>query len=126
MSKKVLIIEDDQDTVEGMSFEFEKRNFSVKSTGKLSLARSMLVNEKFDLVILDYQLSGDITSDHLIIEFEDSVTNSNPNKKTPIIVCSGTLDPGAVKKFSHVTKHFLVKPISFSDIEDKLIRLGLI
>jgi len=56
--KKILIVEDDQDVLLGLSVRLKKNGYAVVSASDAVLAASVAVKEEPDLVILDIGLPG--------------------------------------------------------------------
>lgn len=126
MKKKILIIEDDVQLSDVLRENLVRLLFDVKVVDSVSAARFMIMNEKFDLLLMDYRLKHGLTSDKLLGDLSGKSMSKCPNEKTPIVVCSGTLDLEAVKAFQTRTADFLVKPFNFSDIEIKLNKYKLL
>lgn len=109
--KKILFVEDDEMLRTSVQEFLEKKGFMVITSDKLSDSKSKAQNMQFDLIIMDYQLKNDETTDKLIKHLKEKTALHSFNKKTPIIILSGTLDSYGVKQFATYTKNFLIKPI---------------
>lgn len=57
-SKKILIVEDDEDIVEMISYNLKKEGYRIVSASNGEGALNLAVKEKPDLVILDLMLPG--------------------------------------------------------------------
>lgn len=109
--KTILFVEDDEMLRSTVKEFLEKKGFIVVTAEKISDSKSKAQNQKFDLIIMDYQLKNDETSDKLLNYLKDKTSLNNFNEHTPIIVLSGTLDSYSVRQFASHTKNFLIKPV---------------
>lgn len=106
---KILLVEDDEELVRGITYILEKENYIVRQSFTLKDARSLIKYEVFDLILLDVMLpdgSG-----------YDFCREINSNKPVPVIFLTACaeevnivmgLDMGAD---DYITKPFKVKEL---------------
>ena len=107
MSKKVLIVDDEPNITKVLTHFLESYDVEVRVSGGVLESHSLIINEKFDLILLDYKMhkyNGDKLVDTL------KITDSNFN--TPVIVVSGNLNGDIVSDLTTKgVEDFIEKPI---------------
>ena len=121
--KSILVVDDQKDMVEIIEFSLKELNipftFHISSCFDGQAAKDKLMLEKFDLVLMDYQMPA-LAGDEVLAVVRKK---EGPNKETPFIFISGfmeKLDLSPSENFEKV--HFLDKPFE----EEKLQRLATI
>lgn len=115
--KVVLIIEDDPSFSEAVADLLKSKSYKSLRCAKLVEAQMKLKNQKFDLILLDLKIEGG--SGEQIVTY----LKANPkgfNFDTPILVVSGTLDTGIVKRLGPSVNGVLTKPLDPQKLVAKL------
>ena len=119
--KNVFILEDDQDIRLATTFALNKtKEFSVISSSTTTDAAFKIMNQKFDCIILDYQIGLTETSEKLI---EYIKMNCHFNKTTPIILTIGSLDKKIILKLKDNITSAIVKPVARYDLIERIKKL---
>lgn len=111
--KKVLIIDDDSESLTVLSLILSASGFSVNTIRDGSVIFSQIDNFKPDIVLLDVHLGADYDGRIICNELK---TNEN-TKKIPIILVSGSAHLKEVKKISNADD-FIEKPFGVDDLID--------
>ena len=107
---KILIIDDDETLCNVIGEELDQENYSVTCSlsGRDGLEKLKL--DKFDLVILDYQMP-EMDGYEVLLE----IRNINPS--LPVIIITANTDIETINKFSQIGINALVnKPFEFEDL----------
>jgi DNA-binding response OmpR family regulator len=116
--KRILYIEDDEDTREMVSFMLTRSNYEIISTDSCRQGLNLAKQSSFDLCLIDHMLA-----DGSGIDLCRQIRSFDPT--TPIIFCSGyaddehqqaALDSGA--------QHFLSKPFDADQLVALIERLS--
>ena len=104
----ILVVEDDPALRKCMQLCLEKEGYEAVGISSFEEARIRLLGDRFDLVIIDYQLSGGKTGLELLVLLKDL------NPETPAIVVSGCTERGlADRALEQGAFEFLPKPYGF-------------
>lgn len=114
----VLIVEDNLDLHEILRRILEKEGFKTKFVTTSEQSLQLLKNEKFDAVLLDYQLAPDSSRDG--IETLKEIRKDNINVATIIMTAYGTQDL-AIEAIKNQSDDFLIKPIDYANL-GKILR----
>lgn len=111
--KKVLIIDDDSESLTVISLILSASGFSVNSIRDGSNVFFTVENFKPDLILLDVQLGSE--SDGSVICNE--LKSNNNTKQIPIILISGNSHLDQIKTISNAD-NFISKPFGIDDLID--------
>lgn len=120
MSKKVLIVDDEQDILESVKMLVETMGYEVKTTDNGNKAVEMLKKDKFDLVLLDIlmpKISGIATLEK--IRAEKSIKNQKVVFLT--VVSLSQAGKGAVKELAPAG--YIEKPIDNTLFKAKIKKI---
>ena len=112
--KKVLLIEDDDDMLDGIAEKLGFTGFEVLTSKKVNDASFKLNNQKFDCIVSDIQLENG-SAQNIIAALRDPLTK-NPNHMTPIIIISGTLDEDVILGIAKLVQKIFTKPFGINDL----------
>ena len=106
--KKLLIIEDDRDTLDVLSVILEYNDFEVvESQKKIPLQEIIQINP--DIIVIDYMLNDGLGSDLCLQIKTDPAT-----KNTPVILCSASYKIEQIAQDS-CANAFIAKPFDLDD-----------
>ncbi len=117
----VLIVDDDKDICEIIKKYCENmgcfRNIIIANDG--AIASNKMRNQKFSLILIDLKMPKKSGLD-LMREFDDK----SLNKKTSVMVVSGTLDKTMLEKSIALgIKNFLPKPFDEAGFQERVLKL---
>jgi len=109
MSKKIVVIEDDDDILELMQYILEDEGYQVLASNKFERLDT-IIQQQPDLVLLDDRMPGEYG--HVIC----SRIKSNPRTKDiPVILVSATRDLSQIAHDCHADS-FLPKPFDLNEL----------
>ena len=113
--RKVLVVDDEKDLCEIVSFELEDIGFNVETASNGTDAFNM-VKEKgdFDLVISDVRMTGGDG-----IELLENIKARDP-QKPPVILMTGFADVTEEEVLKKGAEAIIAKPISFSELRESI------
>ncbi|MEZ4873184.1 MAG: response regulator [Bdellovibrionales bacterium] len=115
VGKKVLVVDDEKDLCEIVSFELEDIGFSVKTAHNGSDAFTMVKDQgDFDLVISDVRMTGGDG-----IELLENIKKYDA-KKPPVILMTGFADVTEDEVLEKGAIAIIAKPISFSELRSSI------
>ncbi len=116
---KILILEDNEETAELLQNYLLGRNFNVKIVFTVTDGLSTLMNEKFDLLLLDLNLP-DFNGYELLKQIKGRLS-------LPVIVVSAYSDTASkVAAFNYGATDYVVKPVDLEELEARIwVQLGL-
>jgi DNA-binding response OmpR family regulator len=116
MAQRVLIVDDDMDTVEMLGIWFEAPNFEFHSAGSVKTAKALINANVFDLVLLDNWLP-DGNGVEICREIRSRYSN------LPVIFYSGAGYPEDIAQALEAgCCAYLVKPCSIEEL-DRVVKL---
>lgn len=121
--KDVLIIDDEKNIIQVLKDYCERMGCFDKIivANEGSLAANKLVNQKFDLILLDLTLPKKSGVD-IVKEIADSKQSLNQIKD--IVIISGTLEKEKLTKLiSMGIKHFVTKPFDEATFQEKILKV---
>jgi CheY-like chemotaxis protein len=116
----VLVVDDEAEFARLIALKFEGAGFRTLTCGKVPEAIHKLTNQKFDCIILDIRLeqgSGERVVD--VLRSDDKTLNFS----TPILLMSGHVDAGIVRRLATKISGVFVKPFESALMVDKVRRL---
>ncbi len=109
-TKRILVVDDDQDICLLLSRFLEKRGYGVNTAGRKSTALALLKEHTFDLILCDHRLP-DADSIQMLAHFRESAPG------VPVIVITGYSDVRiAVELMRKGALDYVVKPLYPDDI----------
>ncbi len=117
MSKRILILDDNQDILEIVHETLEYEQFNVKSTGDGTKVMPMVESFAPDLVILDYRVAG-INGGELCREIKAHPQFGN----TPVIIFSAYINHQA-DLFAYGCDAIINKPFDLNELVEKVNHL---
>ncbi|MFH0772275.1 MAG: response regulator [Candidatus Omnitrophota bacterium] len=116
MNKKILIIDDEADFADTLSFSLESNGFAVVSAPDGPSGIEKLKSEKPDLIILDLMMPG---MDGY--EVAKRLKADNATSKIPIIVLTASVTPDLKQKVCSIQAiDCVTKPCDLEDLVDKI------
>lgn len=116
MSKKILIVDDDEKIVRVISSRLRNAGYDVVVAFDGMQALAMAHNEKPDLIILDYKMPA---GNGLAVS--QSLHKSNITGIIPIILLTASAKEEAMQKAQEMgIQYFLTKPFSPDDLLEKI------
>ncbi|MBN1129494.1 MAG: sigma-54-dependent Fis family transcriptional regulator [Chitinispirillaceae bacterium] len=113
---KILLVEDDDATRFGYERSLSGAGYSVATAQNLKQGRSVVQNDTFDAVLLDFKLP-----DGNALDWIPELKAAYPN--LPVIVITGKNDvPTAVAAMKSGAENFLIKPVEIENLEACLER----
>lgn len=111
MAKKILVIEDDPDTLELMEMVFSSIGCDVvKAANKKETIDILLKDNPIDLIISDLSVPGLLKNEEIV----DVVRSHLSAKDTPIVLVSGNAN---IKSLAEQYKvNYLSKPVDLDDL----------
>ena len=119
MSKKILVIDDEELIIKSLVKLLEKNNYEafIAKTGKDAVV--ITEEEIFDLVISDIRMPGLNGIETIKIIYE-SLQNSN-SKKPPVIFITGYADKASEEEAKALGPiDYIYKPFDISDLVDRI------
>jgi DNA-binding response OmpR family regulator len=105
----VLILEDEPDLRDTLIAKLEKEGYRVMACSTVAEAMKLCLNQKFGLIVLDYQLENG-TSEQLLTNIRKSP--SNLNHTVPVLLISAHLNIDLFKSVGKKINAALVKPFA--------------
>ena len=114
MSKRILILDDNQDILEIVHETLEYEQFNVKSTGDSTDVMPMVEEFTPDLVILDYRVAG-VNGGELCRQIK-----THPKfKDTPVIIFSAYVNHQS-ELFAYGCDAIINKPFDLTELVEKV------
>jgi len=102
---KILVVDDEADICSCLKSYFEKRDFTVSTSGKGLEALSMMRSSKYDVVLLDLSLP-DLNGDRVLEELRKN------DKETKVIIVTGNEDATEKAMLSKLgVQGYCIKPM---------------
>lgn len=115
--KTILIVDDDKDTCELVTFVFQREGFQVKTHYNSEDGLSCSRQGGFALIILDYNLSG-MDGMELCREIRGF------DRKTPIIFFSAEARPKKIEKaLAQGAQLFITKPVDVENLKKSVLEV---
>lgn len=110
MTKRILIVDDDNSIVESLRYLLEDAGFAVDTCGDGSFVGKKQNGTKPDLILLDYQLPGENGAD-----ITKKLKRKSGTKKIPVIIISANYN---IKELAAKAgaDDFLPKPFDIYDL----------
>ncbi|MFH1440658.1 MAG: response regulator [Candidatus Omnitrophota bacterium] len=119
MAKKILIIDDEQDFVETLSFYLRDNGFEVFDAANGTIGIEKAQAEKPDLIILDLMMP-DIDG----YEAAKRLKVDNVTVNIPIIVFTASITPDLKEKIKQIqVVDYVVKPCDLEELVDKIKKI---
>ena len=116
MKNKILMVDDDENYVEMLQILLEDEGFEVMTSYRGKQALNIMLNEKVDLVLLDYQMP-EMTG----FEVLDYMKNNGFETKIPVIMVSANYEKEVFDlAFAKGAKDFIYKPLSLENLLKKI------
>ena len=113
-TKKILVVDDEAETLEFLSNTLKRANYAVISTTSGNEALNLAKEQKPDLIILDLVLPDRFGGEVASIISKDNATN-----RIPIIIVTGYANNSAGTESEQFGKHyFMSKPIESKKLLD--------
>lgn len=118
MKAKILVIEDEKDIRDLISFQLKSKGHEISGVEKAEDAASMIEsNQEIDLFIVDWMLPGQISG----IEFIKSVRTYPQYKETPIIMITALTQPeNIVAGLDAGANDYITKPFDLKVLEARV------
>jgi len=120
-TQKLLIVEDDASALFGYERYLAKNGYATTSATTIKDANSVVMSDRFDVILLDLQLP-----DGNSIDWIPRVKEAQPG--VPIVIITGSGDiPTVVKAIKNGAENFLSKPVDMNDLKmvlTKCIEIG--
>jgi CheY-like chemotaxis protein len=116
---KVLVVDDDRDTLDLLRQALNAQGFEVLTTGSGRRAMQLARQEKPDLILLDLKLPGGMDGYQVLTQLKQSEDTAN----IPVIVITGSLTAEDVKRqkvLSLGADRFLTKPFEIDDLINEI------
>lgn len=138
MSKKILLVEDEQPIREMLRYALERENYLVEEAGDATQAREFLTRNRPDLVIVDWMMPGETG-----VEFIRRLRKDDVLADLPVIMLTARVEEmDKVKGLDTGADDYLTKPVAIkelmarikailrrtskADADDKLVADGLV
>ncbi len=118
--RQLLIIEDETEIAELIESMLEEYFTITYHAESLEKGKSFLYQYRFQLIVLDINLSGKNGAEILKFLSENPL---NPNVKTPILLVSGIITQEFILRFHQKFAGILAKPFSEEDLIKKVISI---
>jgi DNA-binding response OmpR family regulator len=102
----ILIVEDDQNLANSIAELFRREGYRVTKSSKVHDAILKLMNQKFECVLVDLRLEGG-DGEQIVSHIRG---DANLSKNTAVILMSGYLNQGIVKRMGSRVAGIMVKP----------------
>lgn len=114
--KKIFVFDDDEDIINLLKHHLEKREMNCVSAKDLSEARFKVSNDRFDLIICDYNI-GKRDSSGLLkqVRYEKSI-----NVETPVILITASIKKEDFVAINNLINGVLIKPLDFERLDELL------
>ena len=112
---KVLIVDDDRDTLELLRQALNGMGFHVRTTTSGRRAMQLVREEKPDLILLDLKLPGEMDGYQVLTQLKRNVDTAG----IPVIVITGSLTDQEIKQKKVLAlgaDHFLTKPFEMDEL----------
>lgn len=112
---KVLIVDDDRDTLELLRQALNGMGFQVRTTISGRRAMQLVREEKPDLILLDLKLPGEMDGYQVLMQLKRSMDTAS----IPVIVITGSLTDEEIKQKKVLAlgaNRFLTKPFEIDDL----------
>jgi PAS domain S-box-containing protein len=112
---KVLIVDDDRDTLELLRQALNGMGFHVRTTTSGRRAMQLVREEKPDLILLDLKLPGEMDGYQVLTQLKRNVDTAS----VPVIVITGSLTDQEIKQKKVLAlgaDHFLTKPFEMDEL----------
>ena len=105
----ILIVDDDEDILLAAKFLLKKTFSSISTAGSPSAAGNLLVNQKFDLALLDMNYSLGATSGQEGFDLLNRIRRQSPQTRVIMMTAYGDIDL-AIRAIKEGAVDFIVKP----------------
>jgi len=114
MAKKILIVEDDQQCIK--LYEYFLGNYELSIVESVEMAISCLTDSKYDLLIVDLRLQGNMNGADLIQYIKQN------NIRVNYLVVSAFIHSGSFEEtmVNIGEDHVMAKPIDFKTLKAKI------
>lgn len=117
MTKKILVVDDEEIIRESLSFVLNKEGYVVEEAENGKAAYDKILNESFDIVITDLEMPG-----MKGIQLVEEIQKLNIQTSIIIITAYGSLDT-AIAALRGGANDYILKPIEFDEILIKVKKL---
>ncbi len=117
LKASILVVEDDADLANTLVETLNDLGLVAFTAKTVRAAGFKLKNQSFSCVILDIRL-GEETGEVVIDTMRQN--KKSPNHETPILLMSGNIDLGLLKKIGSKVQGAIVKPFTPKDLLKKL------
>ena len=119
MSAQVLVIDDDPAIVRLVSSVLQREGHGFQSAGSAAQARPLLLQRRYDLILLDYHLP-DVTGDQLL-----EAISRHPNQAgVPVLVITGETSPKLANELrQHGAAGTLIKPFPVNALSQRVDKI---
>jgi DNA-binding response OmpR family regulator len=111
MSKKILMIDDDQDLLRSMQLILQNSGYNVVTSEDARIGYSKLQTEKPDLLVLDVMMKSDLEGYYLM----QKIKKESEFHDLPIIMLTGMKDQLGVNLYAAVEDESLFPNVRFQD-----------
>jgi PAS domain S-box-containing protein len=112
---KVLVVDDDRDTLDLLRQALTTQGFDVRTTGSGRRALQMVREDKPDLILLDLKLPGGVDGYQVLTQIRQSEDTAD----IPVIIITGSLTDAEVKRGKVMAlgaDRFMTKPVEINDL----------
>jgi len=112
---KVLVVDDDHDTLDLLRQALSSQGFHVRTTASGRRAMQLVRQDKPDLILLDLKLPGGVDGYQVLTQLKQSEDTAN----IPVIVITGSVTASDVKRQKVLAlgaDRFLTKPFEIDDL----------
>lgn len=114
--KKILIVDDDPDVRQILTFKLEKQNYAILEAKDGISGLDMFVNESPDMVMVDVHMPGMNG-----FEFCERAAELNSEKHVPIMIMTAQDDQYSVNKaYEKGATDFITKPFNYAKLEHRI------
>ena len=116
MSKKILLVDDEQPIREMLRYALERENYAVSEADNASSAREALLKSRPDLIVLDWMMPGETGVEFLKRLRKDEVLSS-----LPVIMLTARVEElDKVKGLDCGADDYVTKPVGIKELQARI------
>ncbi len=120
MTKKILIVEDNDDLIEMYSIKLKEKKYKIQSAQNGIWGLRIAQKKEFNIIIIDISMP-EMNGNEMLKE----IRKNSKNKHTPIIVLSGSAQEGDIREAKNygASKYLLKSQVTPSELVKEVEKL---